>query len=600
MKVLGLSAHFHDASAALIVDGRLVAAVAEERFSRIRHDAAFPRHAAAFCLKQAGITAEALDAVVFYEEPHQKFTRVMATTLGGFPRTLGPFVRAMKGWLSHKLFVRGGISRELDVHPDVVHMVPHHLSHAAYAFEASGCDEAAILVVDAVGEWASTSLGRAKRGQGIEILETYDYPNSIGLFYAAMTAFFGFEPNADECTTMALAAFGKPSRVEDLQAVLRLESDGTYSLDPGYFDFLADDGRIFTSRFVRGFGQPANAGLFASLDAMAETTLSAEQQRYADLAASVQALTELAVLGLARRLASRVPLPDLCISGGVALNCVANGKLAAEGIFTRVHCPPDPGDGGGSVGAAILGAQPTLSSPITGLASPYVGAPTDLDAVEATMAHIENDAWQRVGPGAPATRNPARVRFERHASDAALIDDCVRRLSGGEIVGWVQGRGEVGPRALGARSLLLDPSRVDRARVMSSAVKRRSSLRPYALTVAEEHRERVFERPPHAPLERWMQTSAPIREAERHGLRAGVHIDGTTRPQVLRRDDNPRFHALLTAFGVATGRASALLNTSLNERGEPIAGSALDALAMFARTDMDALVVDELVIWKEW
>ncbi len=600
MNVLGLSAHFHDASAALIVDGRLVAAIAEERFSRIRHDAAFPRHAAAFCLKQAGITAEELDAVVFYEEPHQKFTRVMATTLGGFPRTLGPFVRAMKGWLSHKLFVRGGISRELDVHPDVVQMVPHHLSHAAYAFEASGCDEAAILVVDAVGEWASTSLGRAKRGQGIEIIETHDYPNSLGLFYAAMTAFFGFEPNADECTTMALAAFGKPNRVEDLQAVLRLESDGTYSLDPTHFDFLAGSGRIFTPRFLRAFGEPARPGLFAGLDAMAVTSLTPEQQRYADMAASVQALTEAAVVGLARRLAARVTLPDLCISGGVALNCVANGRLAAEAIFARVHCPPDPGDGGGSVGAAILGAQPTFGRPIGGLETPYVGAPTGLDAVEATMAHIDNDAWHRVGPGAPATRNPSRVRFERHGSEASLMSDCVRRLSDGQIVGWVQGRGELGPRALGARSLLLDPSRVDRARAMSSGVKRRAALRPYALSVADAHRGRVFASPPHEPLERWMQTAAPIRTDALTGLRAGAHIDGTTRPQVLRRTDNPRFHSLLTAFGDATGRPAALLNTSLNERGEPIAGTALDALAMFARTDMDALVVDELVIWKEW
>lgn len=599
MNVLGLSAHFHDAAAALIVDGQLVAAAAEERFSRLRHDASFPKHAARFCLEQAGLTAHDLDSVVFYEEPHQKFTRVLATTLGGFPRTLGPFVGAMKGWLSHKLFVRGGISKALDVHPDLVHMVPHHLSHAAAAFAAAGVDEAAVLVVDAVGEWACTTLGRARRGEGVTVSETVDYPHSIGLFYAAMTAFLGFRPNADECTTMALAAFGRPVRRDAVAKVLRLEADGAYSLDAGYFDFLQSGERLFTPRFRALFGPPAPEGCFRDLDAMAGGPLSPEAQAYADLAASVQAHLEDAVLGLARRLHARTPCDTLVFAGGVALNCVANGRLAAEGPFARVVVPLDPGDGGGAVGAALLGADPRFERASSASATPFLGAPARGDLLDDMLPHLEAHAWHG-GAGTLATRSPRAVRWQRHDGDAPLLDDVVGRLVAGQAVGWVQGRFELGPRALGARSLLLAPGRVDRARHVSKTIKRRASLRPYALSCTAEARDAVFAAPPAPSLERWMQTAAPLRPDALEGLRAGAHVDGTTRPQVVHAAELPRFHALLQAFGAATGGPAALLNTSLNERGEPIVGSAVEALALLARTDLDALVVDDLVIWKEW
>ncbi len=596
MKVLGLSAHFHDAAAALVVDGRLVAAAAEERFSRLRHDPSFPRHAARFCLERGGFPAEELDAVVFYEEPHQKFTRVMATTFGGFPRTLGPFVDAMKGWLSHKLFVRGGISKALDVHPDVIQLVPHHLSHAAAAFAGAGADEAAVLVVDAVGEWASTSLGRARRGHGIEVFETVDYPHSLGLFYGAMTAFFGFRPNADECTTMALAAFGRPTRRDDLQQVLRLESEGAYTLDPGYFDFLRTDGALFTPKFRALFGDPAPRGLFAELDAMAsDAEIPPAAQVFADLAASVQEHLQDALLGLARRLYRLAPCETLAIAGGVALNCVAVRRLAAEGPFRRVVIPPDPGDGGGAIGAAWLGADPRFEGRADPV-GPYLGDVPRGELLDDMLSALDSETWQG-GAGTLATRSPRAVRWHRGPE---LIPEVARRLAAGQAVGWVQGRFEFGPRALGARSLLLAPGRVDRARQVSRTIKHRASLRPYALACTEESASAVFvERPPES-LERWMQTSADVRPEALPGLRAAVHVDGTTRPQVVHAQELPRFHALLEAFAAETGGAPALLNTSLNERGEPIVGSAVEALALFARTDLDALAVDDLLIWKEW
>jgi carbamoyltransferase len=599
MNVLGISAHFHDSAVAVIRDGTLVAAAAEERFSRVRHDSGFPRHAARHCLAAAGIAAEDLDHVVFYEEPHQKFTRVMASTLGGFPRTLGPFVGAMKGWLSHKLFVRGGISKELEVHPDVVSMVPHHQSHAAYAFASSGEDDAAILIVDAVGEWACTTLARGRRGQGIEILETHEYPNSIGLFYASMTAFFGFRPNADECTTMALAAFGEPTYVTELEAVLRLHSDGTYTLDPSWFDLLRTDGGLFTQRFRAAFGEPATPGQFARLDAMQPVELTDTERRYANLAASVQALLERAVVGLAKRLHARAPTATLCFAGGVALNCVANSHLA-RGPFERIHVPADPGDGGGAIGAALLGADASLGERVQGVSTPYLGGTPHGERLNDMLPHVERDVWRRVGPGAAATRVPQNVHQRRFGSDDELIAETVRRLGEGEIVGWVQGRFEFGPRALGNRSLLLDPSRIDRAKVMSRTVKQRAGLRPYALSCTAESAGSLFPAGVAPGLERWMQASASVEQEQRTALRAAIHIDGTTRPQLCHASENALYHKLLTAWGASSGRPAALLNTSLNERGSPIAGSGIEALAMFARTDMDALVVEDTLYFKEW
>lgn len=607
MNVLGLSAHFHDATASLVIDGRIQAAAAEERFSRQKHDSNLPHHATAFCLEHAGIQAGDLDAIVFYEQPSVKFTRVLASTLGAFPRSRGSFVGAMKGWLTQKLFIRNEISRALDIHPRTVHFVPHHTSHASHAFLTSPFEEAAILCVDAVGEWVCTSISRGRRGQAVEQLETFEYPHSLGLLYAAFTGFLGLRPNSEECSTMALAAFGKPTRVAEMKELLRLHDDGTYELATGYFDFLATSGHPFTSRLTAAFGEPAEAGLLAEhFDAFTTPTAPAPErvQRYADIAASVQVVLEEALLGLARRARAKTGCENLCFAGGVALNCVANRRLQREAPFERLFIPHDPGDGGAANGAALGWAsdQGQAISPGAGADTPYLGRAYDPGPVLDMIGRLDDEIWERTGPGSTATRVPAAVEVERFdGDDEGLYTRVADLLQDGCIVGWVSGRFENGPRALGNRSLLADPASLDTARRMSRRVKLRAPFRPYSFAVSTEDSERALsltDADDPSTL-RWMQMVADVHPDAREALRAGLHVDGTTRPQVCRAEDNPRFHALLQTFGQARG-IGAILNTSLNERGSPMVASPTEALAMFARTDMDALALDGAIIRKRW
>ena len=605
MNILGVSAHFHDASAALVVDGRVIAAAAEERFTRQKHDANFPQLATQFCLAQAGLETGDLDKVVFYEQPHVKFTRILASTLAGFPRSAGAFVGAMKGWVGSKLFVRNSISRQLNIHPASIEFVSHHTSHATHAFLSSPFDEAAILTVDAVGEWVCTSIARGRRGEPtpVTFLERLEYPHSLGLVYAAFTAFFGFQPNSDECSTMALAAFGQPTRVEDLRAVLRLHDDGTYQVDPRYFDFLATRRLPFTRRFLKRFGQPAGEGAFSALDVFRspEEALPPALQGYADLAASLQVVLEEALLGLARLAKEKTGLDQICFAGGVALNCVANRRLQQEGPFRDLFVPPDPGDGGGALGAALAVAAAYESDVVGGGAGdPYLGKAFEAEPCVQMVEAFDDEIWDRVGAGATATQVPEGVHVQRCATEEELLERTVSLLGDGALVGWVQGRFENGPRALGNRSLLMRPDDVEAARRLSRTVKSRAPFRPYALSVTEEHAPAILaiEGEIPAPM-RWMQMTAPVRPEMLQKVRAAAHVDATTRPQICGANDNPRFHRLLTAYGERFGQA-ALLNTSLNERGLPMVASPTEAVAMFARTDMDVLILDRVILRKEW
>ncbi len=595
MRVLGLSGLYHDASAALAHDGVLVAAGAEERFSRHKHDPRLPAGAAASCLSAAGIDARALDALVFYETPQLKFTRVLSETLAGFPHTGGRFVRSMHDWLSRRLWTVGELSRHFDLHPDRIQVLPHHLSHMGQAFLGSPFDQAAVLTVDAVGEWSSTGLGRGDRAlaDGVEILESFDYPHSLGLFYAAFTAFLGFRPNDGECSTMALAAFGRPTRVEDVAEVLRLYEDGSYELIPGWFD-LTSARQPFTPRFLARFGPPRDGGCPVDLDAMADGLAVPDALRpWVDLAASVQHLLEEALLGLARRLHRATGLPDLCVAGGVALNCVAIRRLSEEGPFARVFVPADPGDGGASVGATLVASQ-RLGATGRSLFHPFLGEehhPRDIAAL------LEGLPAGGLCPGLSGEGGAPRVVVERLSTEQ-VVDRAVAELRAGRVLGWFQGRFEVGPRALGSRSIVVEPQRVALATRLSRQVKRRAPFRPYALSIAEEDAQRVLALPDPLPLTaRWMQTVAPVREGARDHIRAAMHADGTTRPQVVAATENPRWHALLRAHAAATGRPG-LLNTSFNERGAPIVRTPLQALSMFARSAMDSLVLDTLLLRK--
>ena len=604
MKVLGVSYGYHDASACLVVDGAVVAASAEERFTRQKHDANFPTYAVQDCLARAGLSTADLDQVVFHEDPHAKFSRVLCASLAPFPGSRREFVNSTKAWLGRKLWSLSTLSARLDLDPDKVRYLSHHFSHAVQAFMGSGHREAAILVVDAVGDWACTALFAGSWVDGVPRVERVlevAYPNSLGLVYSAFTAYLGFSPNDSECSTMALAAFGQPRFADQVRAIIHAVDDISYEVDQRYFHFANFYQGAVSARFIEVFGpardfrQPLP---FVCFGAGAEP--SAEAQRFADIAASIQLVLEERVLALCALLHEKVPSEHLCYAGGVSLNCVANRRVLTETPFQTVYIPPDPGDGGTCVGSALY--ADALAGGRTPEALPYpayVGTEYDPRDDVAMLDFVKPDHIRRYLKR--GLQKPAGVKWRHQTFDdpAALCAEVARRLMGRQIVGWYQGRAELGPRALGNRSILVRPDDTVLAARLSQHVKDRAAFRPYALSLQFEAAARVLDLGG-APAEayRWMQFAAPVLPAVRAQVIAGIHVDGTTRPQVCRAADNPTYHALLGAFGEAFG-LPVLLNTSFNAAGYPIVSTPSEALAMFARTDMDAVVLQRTVVWKE-
>jgi carbamoyltransferase len=603
LHVLGVSAYFHDASAALATDGQIVAAAAEERFTRIKHDATFPKYAVEYCLRQAGVQPDDLAAVVVYEEPHVKFSRVLVSTLAEFPRGMWRFAEAVIPWLNRRLWTRNEVAFRLSLDPAKVLCVPHHECHAEQAFAACSVPEAAFLVVDAVGEWACTSLGvvRADGRDGVEFLETTDYPDSLGLAYAAFTAFLGFRPNDAEASTMALAAFGEPRYADRVRNVIRLADDGRYRICPGYFDFLATGRGLFLPDLVRDFGEPRPVSRSLRFDALAdlgETPADTTDQRYADLAASVQQVFEEALLGLASRARHQTGLRHLCFAGGAALNAVANARLIREAGFDQVFVPTDPGDGGAAVGAALAGSRRRSQPQRRVGLSPYLGASFDPRATVSLATRADPQDWMPYRSGGRPDDRPPRLEVQTFAAERDLLREVAQQLKAGHVIGWFQDRFEFGPRALGNRSILVDPGNLAAVRTLSSEIKSRAAFRPYALSICAEDADQAFDLPVGAPAcARWMQTVDVVRPAAQSRLRGALHANRTTRLQVCAAEDNPRFHALLSAIGEATG-LGAVLNTSFNEAGYPMVASPHDALLTFARTSMHALALDTHLITK--
>jgi carbamoyltransferase len=604
VKVLGVSYGYHDASACVVVDGEVLAACAEERETRQKHDANFPTFAIARALSQAGLTPADLDEVVFHEDPHAKFSRVLCAALAPYPLSRKEFVNSMKAWLGRKLWAVGALAARLDVPLERVSYLGHHTSHAAQAFMGAGFDDAAILVLDAVGDWACTALyeGRMVDGRPAlrRVLEVA-YPNSLGLVYSAVTAWLGFSPNDSECSTMALAAFGRPRYADAFRAVVRDDPEVGYAVDPAYFNFQRFYEGPVTARFVEVFGAPRAPGAPLPFACFGEGgDVSDDAQRWADVAASLQLVLEERALALCALLRAKVSSERLCLAGGVALNCVLAARITREAGFREVFIPPDPGDGGTCVGAALYVSAVRAPAPLrVPRYPPFLGPLEDERDDLALVDHVNPDhALPYLKPAAP--RVPG-VRWRRaHFDDlGALCDEVARRLDAGQIVGWFQGRAELGPRALGNRSLLARADRDDVAARLSRAVKERAAYRPYALALAREQADALLDLDAVGrPDARWMQYAVPVREAARARVRCGLHVDGTTRAQVCGPDDNPALHALLTAFGARSGTA-ALINTSFNASGYPIVSNTLEALAMFARTDMDALAVNRSLVWKE-
>jgi len=591
MHILGVSCYFHDAAAALLRDGVLVAAAEEERFSRVKHDFSFPARAIEFCLERGGVAARDLDYVAFFEKPLIKFERILQTSLATAPRSGGVFRQAMTGWLLDKLWVKSLLRSTLGIPPDRVLFCEHHESHAASAFLCSPFDDAAILTVDGVGEWTTTAVGRG-RGSDLRLSEEIRFPHSLGLLYSAFTAFLGFEVNEGEYKVMGMAPYGRPRFVDDVKRVVRIGADGAFTLDLDYFSFHYSTTRSFTSRFEQLFGPPRTPGLPFFTESSGYPAyygekpgnfheLARENERYADIAASIQAVTEEIVLAMARHAVDAAGSTRLCMAGGVALNSVANGRILRETPVTDLYVQPAAGDSGAALGAALYAWHVVLGHP-----RGFV---------------LDRAAWGAV-PSPDEIRAVADgsgLAVERYEYEDELVDRTVGLLEGGAVIGWVQGPFEWGPRALGHRSILADPRRADAKDVVNVKIKFREPYRPFAPSVPAERAAEYFDLadpPRHLPA-RFMLLVTPVRECARARIPAVTHVDGSARLQTVTADTNPRYHNLISRFGEATG-VPVLLNTSFNLRGEPIVNTPHEAFSTFSRSGMDALVLDRTVILK--
>jgi len=590
--ILGISCYFHDAAAALLRDGVLVAAAEEERFSRVKHDYGFPSRAIAFCLEQGGISGRDLDYIAFFEKPFVKFERILNTAVAGAPRTARVFRKAMTAWLLDKLWVKTRLRDALGVPDDRILFAEHHLSHAASTFHCSPFDDAAVLTIDGVGEWTTTALGQGSGGR-CRLTDEIQFPHSLGLLYSAFTAFLGFEVNEGEYKVMGMAPYGQPRFTEAVRRVVRQSSDGSFELDLDYFDFQHSATRTFSSKFEQLFGAPRPPDTPFFTEASEYPTyfgpkpgnfreLAQDNQHYADLAASIQVVTEDIIVGLANAAHRRFPSRALCMAGGVALNSVANGRVLRETPFTDLYVQPSAGDGGAAVGAALHVWRDLL-----GRSERFV-----MDHAYWGEAHGQPSIRQAVAAaGHTAIECP---------DDDALVDRVVDLLAGGGVVGWAQGRFEWGPRALGNRSILADPRRAAMKDIVNVKIKFREPYRPFAPSVLAERAADFFELddpPRHAPA-RFMLLVAPVRDRARDCIPAVTHVDGSARLQTVFESTNPRYYRLIERFGQATG-VPVLLNTSFNLRGEPIVNTPAEALKTFARSGMHALVLDRTIVLKQ-
>jgi carbamoyltransferase len=574
MDILGVSCFFHDAAAALLRDGRLLAAAEEERFTRRKHDFEFPQNAIDFCLRTGGIEARALDYVVFFEKPFVKFERLLLTSLQEFPRSYRLFREAMTTWLGDKLWIKQLIQKRLGVSPEKILFSEHHLSHAASAFFCSPYEEAAILTVDGVGEWTTASLG-VGRGREIRLTKEIRFPHSLGLLYSAFTAFLGFEVNEGEYKVMGMAPLGVPRYVDKVYKVVRLNGDGSFELDMDYFSFHHSTHRTFSRKFEALFGSPR------SPNADFQREITRQDQHYADVAASIQAVTEEILVAMAGALQRDTGLTKLCMAGGVALNSVANGRILRETPFDEVYIQPSAGDGGGAIGAALYAHHTVLGQPRRFvMAHAFWGEEHGSDAVERFLRR-ENVSYARID------------------DEPRLIERVVDRLQRGNVVGWSQGRFEWGPRSLGNRSILADPRRAEMKEIVNTKIKFREPFRPFAPSVPLERAEEYFVLPGaarHYPA-RFMLYVVGVRAEKQAVIPAVTHVDGTARLQTVSEAHGPRYYRLLEVFGKATG-VPVLLNTSFNLRGQPIVNTPAEAFDTFRRSGMDVLVLGDCVVEK--
>jgi len=595
MRLLGISAFYHDSAAALVEDGRIVAAAQEERFSRKKHDAGFPDAAIRYCLAAGGVDLDGVDHIVFFEKPLIKFERLMETYLANAPRGFSSFRMAIPVWIKEKLFQKPNLEKALKGYAPSgkvegkLLFAEHHQSHAASAFFPSPFEEAVVLTMDGVGEWATTSVA-VGRGNTLETMREIQWPHSIGLLYSAFTYYTGFKVNSGEYKVMGLAPYGEPKYTDlILEHIVDLKDDGSFWLDQSYFNYAT--GLTMTSRkFDALFGAPPRDP---------ETPLT---QRHMDLAASVQKVTEEIMLRIARDLARTYEIDNLCLAGGVALNCVANGKILRDEAFKRIWIQPAAGDAGGSVGAALAAYHQHLDGPrklngaLDAMHGSYLGP-------EFAQADIENRL------------EAAGAAFTTVADEAELYQRTCDALEAGHAVGWFQGRMEFGPRALGGRSILGDPRNPEMQKRLNLKIKYRESFRPFAPSVLREDVADYFELDGDSP---YMLLVADVKRNRRRSMTAAeeglfgieklnvvrsdipavTHVDYSARVQTVHAETNPRYHALISAFKQRTDCA-VLVNTSFNVRGEPIVCTPEDAFRCFMGTEMETLVIGDCILSKD-
>ena len=593
MRILGISAYYHDAAAAMVVDGRVVAAAQEERFTRKKHDPGFPINAIRACLDLAGVRASELDHVAFYDKPFLKFERLLETYLAFAPSGFTSFRQALPLWLKEKLFQKSLLLKELKaLAPEVdwakrLLFSEHHLSHAASAFFPSPFESAAVLTMDGVGEWTTTSLALGQ-GKDLRVIREIHFPHSLGLLYSAFTYYTGFKVNSGEYKVMGLAPYGEPRFLKTIKDhLIDVKDDGSFRLNLDYFDYCT--GLTMTNeRFDALFGGPPRKP---------EDRLGPREM---DLAASVQAITEEVVLKLGRSVAAETGQKNLCLAGGVALNCVANGKLLKQGSFDRMWMQPAAGDAGGAIGAALVAAhlfkgEPRANGGLDGMQGAYLGP-----------SYAQADIEQRL--------RAAGARFET-VDDATIVELCAQALAGGKALGWHQGRMEFGPRALGGRSILGDARSPSMQKLLNLKVKYRESFRPFAPAVLREDVAEWFDLDDDSP---YMLLVADVlgkhripMTAEQQGLfgidklnvprssiPAVTHVDYSARIQTVHRETNPRYHAVIGRFKELTG-VPVVVNTSFNVRGEPIVCTPEDAFRCFMGTEIETLAVGNCFLRKE-
>ncbi len=595
MNILGLSCFYHDSAAVLMQDGSVIAAVEEERFSRVKHDHSFPDNAIDYCLDIGNISAHDLDYVVFYEKPLLKFERILSSTLGSYPKSWGVFRESMITWFNDKLWIKGLILSKLGIETEKLLFVDHHLSHAASTFFASPYEDASIVTVDGVGEWTTTTVGRGSadwNGQGensIKLTQELRYPHSLGLFYSTFTAFLGFRVNNGEYKVMGMAPYGEPTRVDDVLKVLDINSDGSFHLNMDYFSFHNSTNRSFSSKFEDLFGKPrVHDSVFYTNTTHPnadhsdwDTNIASVNQHYADLAASVQVVTEDILLKICENAYLTTGSKNLCLAGGVALNSVANGRIMRESSFENVFVQPAPGDSGGALGAALYVYHVLLGKKRKFVQEhAYLGKEYSTDEIRTFL--------DRSG-----------IHYQHLGEEDAIAESMANDLQDGKVISLAQGRFEWGPRALGNRSIIADPRREEMKEIVNTKIKFREPFRPFAAAILEESVEDYYDlndAENKYPL-RYMLAIYSTKDDKGKEIPAVTHFGGTGRLQTVRKEWNSLYYKMIKSFANKTG-VPVVLNTSFNLRGEPIVNTPEDAISTFSRSGIDSLYLGDYLIKK--